>query len=252
MNYLVNGVEDKTLIYAAKEIESEISKLRSSGNPGGGFESKLNQLEKLLEKVQKGEEYGLVHAMSYLAEKIQPPATPKPGERLKYNRDQWKYDDFKDQMLTLSDEQSPYIMFHDDSLDAMSQQLENKVSKFKRDKLEANCILYILRTQYLLSKCDMYKKQIELLEQRLEEARNQRYQNDLSKVKGRMAPFRPRNDMYARVTFQLRTELNRELVSTDYPEWRKRVIGEEDGLAESTLRTAFEREASCKPTTKST
>ena len=253
MAYTVEGEKNETLVETAQIIESEIEALRSHKKLDSRLAEKIESLKQLLVRIKQGEVAGLIHAAAYLAQRLPALDPPKPGKLLKRMRSEWAYEDLRDIASLYADEQSPYLTFHDQAqLTAIGELLEKEVRQWQRDKLEYSCIIHMIRTEYYGLKCELLGKRVSQLEERLRETRKEKYQHGSNKAKGRSAPYASRNAIYARVTFQLRSEVNRELVSTDYPEWRKRVLDQESGLGETTLRTAFERETGCKPTTKNT
>ena len=252
MDYSIDGVEDPFLREAGQAIEFDIASLQSSGKPAKEIESQINKLNELHLKIKQGELYGLIHAASYLVQRLPELDEPRRGDKQRHKKQKWSYDDLKEFVALYGDEESPYMVLHDQTqLTAMGEQLEKKVGQWERDKLIYECVVAIIRAVYFRRKCELLEKHVNQLQQRVESARRKEFDHGNNSAKGRQKRYAPRDALYARVTFNLRTELNRELMSTDYREWRKRVLSQEDELAESTLRTAFERETSCKPTTKS-
>ena len=81
MNYSVDGVENKHLREAGQAIEFDIASLQSSGKPAKEIESQINKLNELHLKIKQGELYGLIHAASYLVQRLPELDEPRRGDK---------------------------------------------------------------------------------------------------------------------------------------------------------------------------
>ena len=251
MDYSIDGVENTHLREAGQAIEFDIASLQSSGKPAKEIESQINKLNELHFKIKHGEVYGLIHAASYLAQRLPELGTPKNGQLLQYKKQKWANEDLKELATLYGDEESPYMVFHDQTqLTAIGEHLEKEVSQWERDKLIYNCVIHFIRTEYYGQKCELLERRINQLEKKISNAREKEYENGKKKARGRQKQFDPREDLYHRVINGLKIELGRELTSTDYLSWGRRVLKEDPLIADTALRTAFKRLTGCNPTSK--
>ena len=251
MDYSIKGVENKLLRKAGQAIESDIASLQSSGRPAKEITSQTDELNELHLKIKQGEVYGLILAARYLAKGLPELGKPKNGQRLQHKKQKWANEDLKEFATLYGDEQSPYMVFHNQAqLTAIGEYLEKEASQWDREKLIRNCVIHMIRTEYYGQKSELLERRVKQLEKQISNAREKEYMHGEKKAKGRQKQYDPREDLYHRAINDLKIELGHELSSYDYLSWARRVLKEDPIIADTTLRTAFKRLTGCNPTSK--
>ena len=251
MDYSIDGVENEHLREAGQAIESDIASLQSSGRPAKEIADYIDELNELHLKIKQGGVYGLIQAAYYLAQGLPELDKPKNGQVLQYKKQKWANEDLTELATLYGDEQSPYMVFHNQAqITAIGEHLEKEVSQWDRDKLIRNCVIHMIRTEYYGQKCELLERRIIQLEKQISNAREKEYGHGEKKARGRQKQFDPREDLYHRVINSLKIELGHELTSYDYLSWARRVLKEDPIIADTTLRTAFKRLTGCNPTSK--
>ncbi len=251
MNYSIDGMQSEQLKEAAEAVKAELKSLKANNKQTKEIKLQISELTDLHETIKKGELFGLLHATSFLLRRLPALEKPKRGGLLKHKKKKWAYDDLQDLVSMYAARTSPYMIFHDQQqLSAIGAELEKVVSKWDRGKVNYNCVIHMIRTEYLGQKSELLERRIKQLEQQISTARDKEYEHGEQKARGRQKQFDPRDNLYRRVINSLTIELGRELTSTDYLSFSRRVLKEDGMIKDTTLRSAFERLTGCKPTSK--
>lgn len=251
MDYSIDGIQSEFLKEAAQVIKADIKSLRENNKQTKSIKLQISELLHLHEKIKGGELYGLIKAASFLAGRLPELEDPKRGQLLEHKKKTWAFEDLKDIANLYAADSSPFMIFHDqEQLSLIGTELEKVVSSWTRAQVDYNCVIHMIRTEYLGRKCELLQKQIKQLEEQRSKTRQKELEHGESKAKGRQKRFMPRDALYERALNGLKLELDRELTSNDYRSWSKYVLREDSSISDTTLRTAYKRLTGCNPTSK--